>query len=150
MYTWKVKLIASVIHTGMSDYWSGNSRRWDADAGCLFASVYSPKMTYREMLDALIEDYHNVGYDCDFIDPMWEAMSDNDLKEALYQLSSSEDLDTPVLPDMEEPGEDDCEFPQIIVLLEMKVVVDFYRGKTITYTGEEFFDELGQPNPHRL
>jgi len=48
---------------GMVDYWGGNGRRWDDNAGCLFAYVNS-QTTLRDCVDQWVEDFI-CGGDCD-------------------------------------------------------------------------------------
>lgn len=57
--------IISVTHeySGFSDFWGGNGRRWDNDAGCLFAH-YVAGTTLHDCVDQWVEDF-NGGGDCD-------------------------------------------------------------------------------------
>lgn len=57
--------IINVTHeySGLSDYWGGNGRRWDNDAGCLFA-FYGAGTTLQDCVDQWVEDF-NAGGDCD-------------------------------------------------------------------------------------
>lgn len=68
---------------GYGDYWGGNGRRWDDDAGCLFA-YYSPKTTLRECVDQWVYDFFNGG-DCDTIDATEEEVRAAILEAFTYQ-----------------------------------------------------------------
>ena len=58
-----VKLMVSHEFTGMSDYWGGNGRRWDDNAGCLFA-FYNDQTTLRDCVDQWVDEF-SAGGDCD-------------------------------------------------------------------------------------
>jgi len=77
------KLSASFEFSGFSDYWSGNGRRWDYDAGCLFA-YYSANTTLRDLIDQWVDDF-NAGGECD---DMPEGITDSDVREALLEMLS--------------------------------------------------------------
>ena len=55
---------ARFLFSGMSDYWGGVSRRWDKDAGCVFA-YYGTNTTIKELVDAWVTDYIEGG-ECNF------------------------------------------------------------------------------------
>lgn len=55
-------------YRGHPDFWGGNGRRWDSNAGCLFAS-YDRNTTYADLIDSLVDDFDQGG---DFEDcPDW-------------------------------------------------------------------------------
>jgi hypothetical protein len=54
---------ASFEYNGLPDYWGGNGRRWDDNAGCIFA-YYGAHTTLREIIDGAVDDF-NAGGDCD-------------------------------------------------------------------------------------
>lgn len=58
--------------SGFGDYWGGNGRRGDNDAGCLFA-FYGPETTLRDCVDQWVDDFFNGG-DCDTIDATSEEV----------------------------------------------------------------------------
>ncbi len=57
------KIRVSHEFVGFSDYWGGNGRRWDDDAGCLFAH-YGKDTTLADIVDQWVDDYC-MGGDCD-------------------------------------------------------------------------------------
>lgn len=63
---------------GMSDYWGGNGRRWDDNAGCLFA-YYDHNTTLRDCVDQWVDDF-NMGGDCDSLP---EDITGEDIREAI-------------------------------------------------------------------
>jgi hypothetical protein len=46
-------LAATYEYQGFVDYWGGNGRRWDDDAGCLFAYL-SNTTTVGDLVDQLV------------------------------------------------------------------------------------------------
>jgi hypothetical protein len=71
-------LTASYKYSGLPDYWGGNSRRWDDDAGCVFA-YYGRNTTLRDIIDGAVDDFC-MGGDCDSFD---EEVTDSDVRAAL-------------------------------------------------------------------
>lgn len=65
-------------YSGLSDYWGGNGRRWDNDAGCLFA-YYRSDTTLRDCIDQWIEDFNGSG-DCDSFP---DEITSDDIREAI-------------------------------------------------------------------
>ena len=63
---------------GHSDFWGGNGRRWDDNAGCLFG-FYGPDTSLADCVDQWIDDFC-MGGDCDSfaID-----ISESELREAI-------------------------------------------------------------------
>ena len=57
------KLTVTHEYVGNGDYWSGNGRRWDDDAGCLFA-FYGAGTTLKDCVEEWVNDF-NAGGDCD-------------------------------------------------------------------------------------
>jgi hypothetical protein len=80
------KITASFIYSGLPDYWGGEGRRNDNDAGCLFA-FYGASTTLRDIIDSAADDFFNGG-DFDYYegdtDP-WEGVSRNDVRDALLE-----------------------------------------------------------------
>jgi len=77
-----MKLTVSHEFMGWGDYWGGNGRRWDADAGCVFA-YYGKDTTLRDCVDQWVDDFlYGNG---DFIDgdPVWDKVSDVDIRNAI-------------------------------------------------------------------
>ena len=69
---------------GMSDYWGGNGRRWDAGAGCLFA-FYGPDTSLADCVDQWVSDFWNGGdfeHHGDGRDA-FEDVTDGDIREAI-------------------------------------------------------------------
>ena len=58
-----MRLQATFEFNGLGDYWGGNGRRWDDDAGCLFAT-YGPRTTLQDVVEQWVMDF-NSGGDCD-------------------------------------------------------------------------------------
>ena len=58
-----MKIKVSHEFHGYVDYWGGNGRRWDNDAGCLFA-FYGRETTLRDCVDQWVDDFC-MGGDCD-------------------------------------------------------------------------------------
>ena len=71
-------VMASYEYSGMGDYWGGNGRRWDKDAGCLFA-YYGRDTTLGDIVDMLCEDYWSGG-ECDEFP---EGVSTDMIREAI-------------------------------------------------------------------
>lgn len=72
------KITASFEYSGMVDYWGGNGRRWDNNAGCLFA-YYSTDTTLREIVDQWVDEY-TMGGDCDEFP---EEITEEDIRQAI-------------------------------------------------------------------
>jgi hypothetical protein len=81
------KLVASFEYSGMPDYWGGNGRRWDDDAGCIFAS-YDRGTTLRDIIDDAVSDF-NSGGDCDSFP---SDITDKDVRAALLDSLTSAGL----------------------------------------------------------
>lgn len=78
------KLTATHLYNGLPDYWSGDGRRWDDDAGCLFA-YYNGRTTLRELIDSAVDDFCMSGdfeAFCADNDP-WENVTEDDVRAAL-------------------------------------------------------------------
>jgi len=126
----------SVTHeyTGLIDYWSGNGRRWDDDAGCLFAS-YSTDTTLRDCVDAWCDDFSGGG-DCDafpedidtvslraailesFTDQGRKDYADRALAECATNFAHANGL-KPGVPLDEQTTDDNDELPVWIILVEL-------------------------------
>jgi hypothetical protein len=76
---------ATLIYSGMIDYWGGDGRRWDDDAGCLFAH-YGPATTVRDIVDELCDDFC-VGGDCDSFP---EHIGDDEIRATLLDMLSAQ------------------------------------------------------------
>lgn len=72
------KLTATFLYYGHSDFWGGNSERWDNNNGCLFA-YYNQCTTLKDLIDQLVDDFSNGG-DCE---KMHEEITDADVRETL-------------------------------------------------------------------
>lgn len=78
------KVVASYLYSGLSDYWGGDGRRWDDDAGCVFA-LYNGRTGMRDLIDSAVEDFCNGG---DFFPSgdgpdLWEDVTEDDVRAAL-------------------------------------------------------------------
>jgi len=134
------KLTATYLYSGMPDYWGGDGRRWDDDAGCVFA-YYSTDTTLRDLIDSAVSDWFDNG---DFItnDPefdAWEDVTEDDVRAALLDCLSEQgraDYESGALSEFavdyadangyeagEPEPEDDvcCDSPVVIFLLEVEV-----------------------------
>lgn len=81
------KLNVSFEYSGFADYWSGNGRRWDDNAGCLFA-YYGPRTTMRELVDQHIEDFNSGG---DTVEKeAFDQFSDEDVRAAILDMLTTE------------------------------------------------------------
>lgn len=74
-----MRIVASFEYAGMADYWGGNGRRWDNDAGCLFA-YYGKGTTLREIIDSAADDFSMSG---EFDDMAWDDFDSDDVRSAL-------------------------------------------------------------------
>lgn len=79
-------LTASYEYSGMPDYWGGNGRRWDRDAGCLFA-YYNGSTTLRDIVDQLVDDYGNNG---EHEDDCWESIDSEDVRQAILDMLTAQ------------------------------------------------------------
>lgn len=80
---------ATWLYTGVIDYWGGDGRRWDNDAGCVFA-YYDRHTTLQSVIDNAAEDYLVSG---DFEDSdLWEDVTVEDVHKALLDCLSSDGL----------------------------------------------------------
>ena len=111
----------SAEYDGYSDYWCGNGRRWDDNAGCLFAS-YDRNTTYGDLVDQWIDDF-NGGGDCDSFpdwvdsDVIFEAIK-NALRCSLSQIVDDNATPAPVCRGCgEELGCDHCDDCSIAMAL---------------------------------
>ena len=130
-----MSISATFEYYGFSDYWQGNGRRWDDDAGCLFAYA-SRNMTLRDVVDQWVDDFMGGG-DCD---TMGEDVTEEEVRKALESLVDRSDHYSGDLSEVYEPTKDtddlfdateeeendaeieddsdDCESPIIVVLIE--------------------------------
>ena len=72
-------IVVNVEYDGLPDYWSGNGRRWDGNAGCLFAS-YGADTTWRDLISGLLDDYVMSG---DFEGEVWADINTEQLEPAI-------------------------------------------------------------------
>jgi hypothetical protein len=109
---------ATFLYQGLPDYWGGDGRRWDDDAGCLFY-CYDNRTTVRELIDGLVADF-NSGGDCDSFP---EDVGCSDVRAALLDMLSPKGLgdyhgDRPFEGAVDvDPDQEDL--PAVIVLLEL-------------------------------
>lgn len=78
------KVRARYEFSGLPDYWGGNGRRWDDNAGCVFA-YYDGRTTLRDLIDSAVDDFC-MGGDfeprCSDCDP-WADITEDDVRAAL-------------------------------------------------------------------
>lgn len=143
-----MKVHASFEYVGYSDYWGGNGRRWDRNAGCAFA-FYGKETTLKDIVDQWVEDTWMGG---DGFEDWPEEIGDDDIRAAILDMLSDAgraDYDSGALcewaADLEDCdcGEEDCdcdeycESPIAVVLLEYDACPDC--GKP---SGDDTTDEL--------
>ena len=114
---------------GYSDYWGGNGRRWDANAGCLFA-FYDHSTTLKDCVDQWVDDYWQGG-DCDSFP---NDITQEDIREAILTTLLNDrgraDYESGALcefaAECEQTDEDyDClEYPVWIILVEIDTCED--------------------------
>ncbi len=85
----KIKVSVTHEYLGLSDYWGGNGRRWDDNAGCLFAH-YGANTTLRDCVDDWVNDFSGGG-DCD----------------SFHEDVTEEDIRAAILDSLTEQGRDD-------------------------------------------
>jgi len=139
------KVTVSHEFMGWSDYWGGNGRRWDDNAGCLFA-YYGKDTTLKDCVDQWVDDFLSGG-DCD---SMPEDVTSDDVYEAILTTllndRGRQDYHSGALAECaadiaditdEEVDDDYCESPIWVILVEVETCPDC--GDC---TGEETYDEL--------
>jgi len=113
----------SYEYSGLSDYWGGNGRRWDNDAGCLFA-FYGPDTTTKDCVDQWIEDF-NPGGDCDSFP---EEISGEDIRNAILECFTEQGKEDYYMGNLCEPTKnadwdeydpDMEEMPMYVILVEV-------------------------------
>ena len=141
--TEKGTLSASFEYSGMSDYWGGNGRRWDDNAGCLFTS-YSHDTTLRDIIDGLVDDF-NAGGDCDDMD---DSVTGEDVRAALIEMLSDQgraDYNSGAICEFAadfaacndaDDIDDLQEYPVVIVLIEFEADPD---GWTLYHGDDELW-----------
>lgn len=82
-----MKINVSVTHeySGLSDYWGGNVRRWDDDAGCLFA-YYGANTTLYQCVNQWVNDFM-VGGDCD---SFHGGVTEDDIRAAILDFMTEQ------------------------------------------------------------
>ena len=73
-----VKLTVTHEYSGLGDYWGGNGRRWDDNAGCLFA-FYGAGTTLRDCVDQWVNEFC-AGGDCDSLP---DEVTEDDVRNAI-------------------------------------------------------------------
>lgn len=145
------KITVNHEFAGWGDYWHGNGRRWDDNAGCLFA-CYGRNTTLRDCVDQWVDEYWQGG-DCD---SFHEDITAEDIREAILTTLLNErgraDYESGALcefaekfddyiecvdSDGEEDLEDLMEAPVWIILVEYEACPDC--GSP---SGDETYDEL--------
>lgn len=110
---------ASFLYSGVGDFWVGNGRRWDDDAGCVFAS-YGPGTTCGEIVDQWVDDFNSGG---DFVGKdAFNEVSDAELRSELQGLFRNweTDKDKPFDDTLDsDEFEEDGEWSQAIALVEL-------------------------------
>lgn len=96
-------------YMGMSDYWQGNDKRWNDNAGCLFA-FYGPDTTLADIVEQWTDDFIGGG-DCDSLP---DSVTPNDIRKAILEAITTS-LDDKVSDD---DCDEDVESPQWIILVE--------------------------------
>ncbi len=96
-------------YRGMSDYWQGNGKRWDDNAGCLFA-FYGPDTTLTDCVEQWVDDFHSGG-DCDSLP---DSVTADDIRKAILEAITAK-LTNKVSDD---DWDEDSESPQWIILVE--------------------------------
>lgn len=119
------KITVNLLYTGMGDYWGGNGRRWDDDAGCLFAT-YGPDTTMQDLVNDWVNDF-NTGGDCDSFpeDIYSEDIRQAILKECLNDKGRADYKANNLLgwishEDFGDEDDDFMEYPQAIILVEIE------------------------------
>jgi hypothetical protein len=124
----KMRITVSHEYTGMSDYWGGNGRRWNDNAGCLFA-YYDKDTTLRDCVDQWVSEF-NSGGDCDAFPA---GITSEDIRAAILDAmtpAGRADYESGALADCAkgcedcEDCDDYCESPVWIILVEVDVCPD--------------------------
>lgn len=118
------KVRATYLYSGLSDYWGGDGRRWDNDAGCVFA-YYDGSTTLGDLFDQMIDDFHMGG---DFLpgdngEDVWEDITDEDIHEALMGCLNAvgrRNYENDVPWDDSVECDENSEYPVCIFLLELE------------------------------
>jgi hypothetical protein len=122
-----VKINATFLYAGMADYWGGDGRRWDDNAGCLFA-YYGRDTTLRELVDDWVEDFI-AGGDCDSFP---EDVTSEDIRAAILEMLSEQgrqDYESGAISEFaqefadanpDEDEDDGGESPVAIILVELE------------------------------
>lgn len=109
---------------GFGDYWGGNGRRWDRDAGCLFA-FYGPGTTLRHCVDQWVADFFD-GPDCEEI----VGYTEEDVRKAILDSLTEQGLkdyesDALCAPAADlEDFDEDSESPIWVLLIEADMCPD--------------------------
>jgi len=119
MKTYEITI--SSLFTGLVDYWGGDSKRWEDNAGCLFCH-YTPATTYQDAVDIFVDDY-SMGGDCDSFP---EEITSKIIKDALeQQIGNANTIIEPAkYLDTEDYDEDDYELPVWIILIEIEKLTE--------------------------
>tara|TARA_R100001086_G_scaffold157207_1_gene84111 strand:- start:267 stop:638 length:372 start_codon:yes stop_codon:yes gene_type:complete len=113
----------SYEYSGLLDYWGGNGRRWDNNAGCLF-TFYGPDTTTWECVEQWIEDF-NTGGDCDSFP---EEISGEDIRNAILECFTEQGKEDYYMGNLCEPTRnsqwdeydpDMEEMPMYVILVEV-------------------------------
>ena len=143
-----VKLTVSHEFVGFGDYWGGNGRRWDDNAGCAFA-YYGADTSLRDCVDQWVSDFWQGGdfeYHGDGCDP-WEDVTEDDIRAAILNDFLNDrgraDYDSGALAECaveyaevngidaedEDDEYDDCsESPIWVILIEIEQCADCGKG----------------------
>ncbi|MHC4301007.1 MAG: hypothetical protein ACYS7Y_27345 [Planctomycetota bacterium] len=133
-------ITATFEFSGMVDYWGGDGRRWDDNAGCLFTS-YSTDTTLRDIVDGWVNDFC-AGGDCDTLP---EDVTESDVRAAILDMFTEQgradyesgalaecatefaecnDLEAGVPLDDQEDEDTWGEYPVCIVLIECETCAE--------------------------
>jgi hypothetical protein len=142
-------ITATYEFDGFVDYWEENGRRWDDDAGCLFAYLHKG-ITCREVVDQLVQDFQDTG---EFDHPIWNDVSDEDIRAAcLAMVKDPDDLDQPLEGYEDIEIDENDESPVFVALLEIDaddveeynadILSEFFKGV------EDWIDEYVQSDDY--
>lgn len=139
-----MKITVSHEFAGWGDYWGGNGRRWDDNAGCLFA-FYNGSTTLRDCVDQWCEEFW-CGGDCDSFP---EEVDVEDIRAAILASFTDQgraDYESGALAEWAANiantyGDKDCEdcdeTPVWIILVEVETCPDCG-----ACSGDKTYDEL--------
>ena len=147
-----MKLTVSHEFMGWSDYWGGNGRRWDTDAGCVFA-FYGKDTTLRDCVDQWLDDFMTGG---DFVDgcEAWDKVTAVDLRQAIINSLTEQgrrDYESGALCEGAEVWIDDWEPANDTLQVGDTVRIDGDMiGEVVAFNGSRYEIECDGRNYYRL